>query len=69
MVVPLDERQGSGGSETVKETDGAPDGGYHFFSLTPYNPFKWNIGVFDDFHSKFFFVCSLRSKYHKEYKY
>jgi len=49
VVVPLEARQDRGDGQTVVDADGTKDP--TFFSFEPYNPFRWNFSIFDDFQN------------------
>lgn len=59
VVVPLEAQQVGG--QAVTGTNEEADSGSPFFSLAPYNPFRWNFGFFDDFHN---IVRELRERVH-----
>ncbi|KAG4068144.1 hypothetical protein HA402_001569 [Bradysia odoriphaga] len=57
IVVPLEAQQA-----TVNDRgSAATDNGSPFFSFAPYNPFRWNFGIFDEFHN---IVRQLRERVH-----
>jgi len=61
VVVPLEAQKDKGDGEIVTDAAAEKDTVYPFFSFAPYNPFKWNFGIFDDFHN---IVRQLRERVH-----
>jgi len=61
VVVPLEAQLENGDGEIVTDADVAKDTVHPFFSFAPYNPFKWNFNIFDDFHN---IVRQLRERVH-----
>jgi hypothetical protein len=57
IVVPLEAQQGTVNDHRIA----AADNGSPFFSFAPYNPFRWNFGIFDDFNN---IVRQLRERVH-----
>lgn len=58
IVVPLEAQQGT---RVNDQRFAAADNGVPFFSFAPYNPFRWNFGIFDEFHN---IVRQLRERVH-----
>lgn len=53
VLVPLEAQQEKAGGETFGDVVPSTDTEHPYFSLAPYNPFKWNFGIFDDFQSEY----------------
>lgn len=66
VLVPLEAQQEKEGVETFGDAVTSTDTEHPYFSLAPYNPFKWNFGFFDDFQSEYLLFSNRSTQYEND---